>query len=99
MDDGSQPIATPGAGGDIAVLAAGRAGTCEVAEHGLDASIMPLRFPHGVGMPITGYDKDAEKIGLFRPATRHLRWKLLGAFLGGVLGAVLLAYIAKWLVP
>jgi hypothetical protein len=71
----------------------------EVMECGLDGSAMPLRFPHGVGMPITGYNKDAEKIGLVRPATRHLRWKLLGAFLAGVYGAIVLERVAKWLLP
>ena len=50
-------------------------------------------------MPTTGYDKEAEKIGLVQPPTRHLRWKLLAALIAGVCGAVLLAHVVKWVLP
>jgi uncharacterized membrane protein (UPF0136 family) len=46
-------------------------------------------------MPITGYDDEAEKIGLVRPAARHLRAKVILALIAGVCSGALLAYAAK----
>jgi len=46
-------------------------------------------------MPTTGYDDEAEKIGVVRPAGRQLRLRLLVALIAGVCGGALFAYVAK----
>jgi hypothetical protein len=46
-------------------------------------------------MPTTGYDQEAEKIGLVRPAPRHLRVKVILALIAGVCGGALLACVGR----